>query len=139
MGYTPQIINGGYVLFAAQASECPLCKKLMVKRVGKYRFESSFFSSWINMDQDAQMKNAGLVYLSDVKVNDEHICEECEKSGKATFKCQLCGEDKPTNMIQESFGYPADFLCSDCYETVSAKTWNEKCDQLEAWHSNDFD
>ena len=28
------------------------------------------------------------------------------------------------NKIQDQFGDPSEFLCSDCYETVSAKEWN---------------
>jgi len=139
MEYTPKIINDRYVLFVAQAIKCPICEKLMVKKVPRDYYTQSFFPGYINMNQDAQMNRAGLVYISDVKVDDCNICVECKESGKADFKCDLCGERKPTEKIQESFGYPPDFLCKDCYDTTPAKIWEEKIEQLESDHRYDFE
>ena len=139
MIYTPQIIDRKYVLFAAHGTECPICKKIMVKKLQKHYFEYSFFPTWLDMNQDAQMKRAGLVYAGRTKVDDDDICEECEEAGKADFKCELCGERKSTDKIQESFGDPADFLCKDCYEITTAKAWDEKCDQLEEEHKYDYE
>jgi hypothetical protein len=139
MGYTPQVIDGKYVLFAAQGRECPICKKIMIKKLQRYYFENSFFPAWVEMNQDAQMKRAGLVYVGGAKVDDEYICEECEKAGKADFKCELCGERHPTSEIQERFGDPADFLCKSCYETTTAKVWEEKCDELQEEHKYDYE
>jgi len=139
MEYTPQIIDGKYILFAAHGRECPICKKLMVKKLTKYYLENSFFPAWMEMSQDAQMKRAGIVYVGSARVDDEYICIECEEAGKTDFKCELCGERKPTEKIQEMFGGPADFLCKDCYETATAKAWDEKCDQLQDKHKYDFE
>ena len=134
--YTPKVVEDGYALFAAKITECSICHKLMVKRL-KFP-NSSFFPMWRNNDQDAQMTRAGFVYISDIKVDDNYICVECKQQGKADFKCELCDERKPTSKIQESFGNPSVFLCRDCYETVPAKIWDEKCDELEEEHRYDF-
>ena len=139
MEYTPKIIDGKYMLFAAQAEQCPICKKIMVKKLSRYYNEQAFFPAWMEMNQDAQMKRAGLVYVGSVRVDDDVICDECEKAGKVDFKCELCGERKPANKIQERFGDPADFLCKDCYEIIPAKVWDEKCDQLEEEHKYDYE
>lgn len=139
MGHIPHIIEKNYILFAAQGRECPICKKLMAKKLNRHYFEKSFFPVSIEMNQDAQMKRAGLVYVGSVKVDDEYICVECEESGKTDFKCELCEQRKPTEKIQKRFGDPSEFLCKDCYETTTAKVWKEKCDQLEYDHEFDFE
>lgn len=135
--YTP-IIKDKYVLFAAQGTECPVCKKIMVEKVDRNGLRRSFFPFWFEMCQDAQMKRANIVYVSNTKVDDDNICIECEKSGKADFKCELCGERKPTSKIKESFGDPPDYLCDDCYKITPAKTWDDKCDELEQEHRYDY-
>lgn len=138
MEYTPKIINDKYVLFAAESRKCPLCGKIMIKKVPSY-FKNSFFPVWCEMNQDAQMKRANLVYISTTMVDNEYICEECDKGGKANFKCELCGDRKSTNKIQETFGDPPVFLCEDCYETIPAKKWDVKCEQLLDEHRYDFE
>ena len=97
------------------------------------------FPMYIKIDQKAQMKEAGLVYQTSIFVDDEPICEECEKLGKADFECAICEKRHTTDKIEESIGYPPEFLCKNCYETVSAKEWNEKYDELLKDHRYDFE
>lgn len=133
--YTPKIHEGGkYVEMLIEAKKCPICSKVMI-----HKAKAGIFPMYIAINQDAQMKNAGIVFTSNVSVDDKLICVECEASGKADFKCELCGERRPTNLIQESFGYPPEFLCKVCYETVPAKQWDEKTDELYDQHKYDFE
>jgi len=48
-------------------------------------------------------------------VNIETIENKKEES---SFKCVLCKEKYPLNMIKGNFGDPPEFLCSKCYERM---------------------
>jgi hypothetical protein len=116
------------------AKKCKCCQKVMIEKETK-----NLFPNFYAINQKAQMKAAGLVYMTATLVDDEPICIECEESGKASFLCELCDERKTTDKKQESFGDPAEFLCKDCYESVPAKKWHEKVDELQESHRWDFE
>jgi hypothetical protein len=140
--YKPKIhkmYGNVYVEMLLEANECPLCGKVMIKK-SPSRF-NNIFPNYFRLNQDAQMKEAGMVYESDIEVDGEWICVECAKAGKATFLCALCGERKPSDTEQESFGIGAfsHYLCKDCYETVSANVWDKKCKELRNKHKYDYE
>jgi hypothetical protein len=123
-----------YVEMLLKADECPICGKVMIKKVNSW-FDN-LFSCYFGLNQDAQMKEADMVYKSNIEIDGEPICVECAKAGKATFLCALCGERWPSDTEQESFGLGAfpDHLCENCYKTVPAKVWDEKCKELRNRH-----
>lgn len=135
--YTPKIIENTHVVYlemVIEATKCYLCKKIMLpKKSGR------IFPKYMNMDQDAQMKRAGFVYSTNIEVDGKRICVECKNAGKADIQCVLCNEKKPSDKVQQSFGYPPEYLCKDCYETKPAKIWEEKCDKLLEDHLYDLD
>ncbi len=118
-------------LFAVETDECPLCKKTMVTEIPKH---TGIIPNWVKLSQEAQMKGTGLVYTGNARVDDHLVCRECEEAGKADFKCELCKRRHPTSKIKESFGEPAEFLCTDCYEAVPAKEWDTKVEELNEQH-----
>lgn len=133
--YIPKIHEGGrYVEMLLEAKKCKCCNKVMITKE-----TNNLFPMYYAINQEAQMKAAGLVYITSTLVDDEPICIECEQSGKASFLCALCEERKTTDKKQESFGDPAEFLCKDCYESVPAKKWDEKVDELRESHYWDFE
>lgn len=137
--YTPKIHEDGrYVEMIIQAEKCPICKKVMIKKVKEYMLDKLFPAYW-KMNQEAQAKRAGIVFKSTTKVDDENICEECEKAGKADFLCALCNERKSTDKIQESIGDAPEFLCKDCYDTVPVKIWDDKLNKLQEAHRYDYE
>jgi len=137
--YTPKIYEDGrYVEMIIQAEKCPICKKVMIKKVKEYMLDKLFPTYW-QMNQEAQAKRAGIVFKCTTKVDDENICEECEKAGKADFLCALCNERKSIDKIQESIGDAPEFLCKDCYDTVPAKIWDDKLDELQEAHRYDYE
>jgi len=140
--FRPELITiegaRAYGLMMVELHRCPICSKWMLYKEVK-RWEGTPFPRWVKIDFDAQLKKAGWVTVSQVKVDDHHICDECASAGKADFLCALCGKRKPTSEIQERFGDPSEFLCKQCYETVPAKQWEEKVESLEADHRWDFD
>jgi hypothetical protein len=136
MEYIPKI-HDGYVEMMVEYEKCPICNKVMIQRLVGY--DNRLFPAWIQMTQEAQAKRAGIVFKGSVKVDDDLICEECEKSGRADFLCAICNTRQSTDEIQESFGYPPEFLCKECYNTVPAKTWDEKVSELHEAHRYDYD
>lgn len=135
-GFTPKKINEDSAIFMIRLEPCHLCQKDMVtKPEGGY----DTWPHWIGNDLKAQTERAGFVFRSRIKVDDEYICTECEQKGRATFECALCGQRKPTDKIKSSFGDPPEFLCMDCYESVPAKTWEEKIKELHKQHRYDFE
>lgn len=134
--YTPTLYRTDSGFFYAEMlielEICPICGKPMIlKRHG--------FPLYYKINQDAQMKNAEIQYISKSKYNNKYICCECAESGKSKFTCYICKTDKPSDKLHSSFGDPADHLCTDCYETVSAKRWNEIEDNLIEEHRYDFE
>lgn len=141
--YTPKIHpmrgKGRYIEFLLEGRECHLCNAIMLKKTKPEHSYDGLFPNYVRINQEAQMKAAGITFQSSVKVDDEPICKECAEAGKADFLCAMCEQRKPTSKINESYGDPAEYLCKDCYETVPAKVWDEKLDQLSEAHRYDFD
>ena len=135
--YTPKIVENTHVVYlemVVEAKKCHLCKKIMLPKTDR-----GVFPNYIHMNQDAQMGRAGFVYSTNTEVDGECICIECKDAGKVDILCALCNERKPSDKEQESFGYPPEYLCKDCYETKPAKVWEEKCDELRDSHRYDFE
>lgn len=130
----PLIIDDSHIKMIVRAEKCSICEKLMVEK-GNY----GVFPSCFEETQEAQIKlNERIVFKSKSETNDGKICIECHDAGKASFKCELCGEVRPTNEIEVSFGDPAEHLCKICYGEVSAKDWDKKVEELENEHQYDF-
>lgn len=116
-------------------AKCPICDRaMMYKSTG--RVFSPFGDSY---RQKILMKELGIVFISSSKKDDNPICEVCAEKGKASFTCSLCGKELQSNMIKESFGDPAEYLCTECYTTVPASVWDEKVKKLEEAHRWDFE
>lgn len=125
-----------YGVMIVELYVCPICNRYMVIAPSKYH---GTFPARYDHDFDAQMKRVGWVKMSDVKQDDNNVCVECVRAGKATFLCVLCEQRKPTDKIQYSFGDPPEFACRDCYETVSAKRWTEAINALDNRHRYDHE
>ena len=136
--YCPHLLEGNWAEMLVELKKCHICGKFMLPDYHNY-FAKSIFPTYFPIDFDAQLKKAGWGKMSDIKVDDEYICQECAKAGKADFLCVLCKQRKPTDKEKESFGDPPEFLCSDCYETIPAKVWDEKVEELHGLHRYDFE
>ncbi len=135
--YTPKIHKDRSFWFAEMliaVKGCHFCEKPMIFKTGQGLFPPQF-----HIRLDDQMKNAGIVFMGTIRVDNKEICVECEAAGKADFKCELCEQRYLSDQKKESFGYPAEYLCKKCYEITPAKIWDEKVSQLESEHRYDFD
>lgn len=139
MSYTPQKIDETTISFAVSLKTCYKCQRRMVSKPPGQYFEKNTFPNCSENNFENQAKRAGLVFQSNIKVDDNYICEECKQSGSADFLCAICKKRKPFPKEKFSFGDPPEFLCSDCYETVSAKTWDSEVEELSDKHKYDFE
>ena len=114
--------------------QCPICGKQMM-----CKDKNELFPRYVGETQDAQMKEAGIVYISRSKKDDDYICVECEKAGLSSFTCTICEEEKPTSKMQNSFGDPPEYVCLDCYSKIPAKEWDEKIKRIEEAHRYDYE
>ena len=136
--YCPHIIGKQYAEMLVEIGVCSICKNYMIPDYdGQYR--RSVFPLYRYLNFDAQVERAGWEKMSSITVDDKYICQKCAESGKADFLCALCNERKPSDKNKESYGDPPEFLCCDCYENVSAKTWEEKTSELYDVHKYDWE
>jgi hypothetical protein len=135
--FTPKI-EGSYGIMAVEVHSCAVCKKTMVFGPDRQYLRQTF-PLYQDMAFGKQLDRAGWEQASDMEVDGKHMCQKCAKAGLAMFECALCGQKVAGNAVEESFGDPAEFLCKRCYETVPAKTWNEKVTALRERHRYDFD
>ena len=126
-----------YGVMLVELDNCPKCGKYMVSPEGN-RWASPF-PIYNEYAFDSQIKAAGWVEKSHVKIDDHVICQECASSGRADFECSLCRKRYPSDQVQESFGDPPEFLCQSCYRTVPAKDWESKVEKLKNSHRYDFE
>ena len=138
--YTPEFTKRGAKL-EILVSTCGTCNRKMLnitsKQVGRLR---GLFPYFYGASLRAQLERANIMFRGDTKDKDDHyICEECDKSGKSTFICALCEEERTSELKHDSWGDPPEFLCTVCYETVPAKTWEKKERKLYDSHRYDFE
>jgi len=140
--FVPELIeNEGYAKVIIQLSKCSVCNRPMIKMEKKdtQRMRNLFPYYW-KTNLDSQLKRAGIQYEGTSKdTRDNYVCEECSKAGKGSFTCALCGEERSTDLKEESFGDPPEYLCKVCYESVSASVWSKKTDELYKSHRWDFE
>lgn len=133
--WTPKIVGDGkypYGLFMLQIYRCEICNRLcMHSPVGA-------FPSYNRNNQEAQMKRAGIVALGYSGTEQEPVCAVCVSENKITITCAICNETRSANDVEERVGSPPEFLCKFCYETVSAKAWQDKMDELRDSHQWDY-
>jgi len=114
---------------------CPTCAKLMIRLSDGGPFQLFPY----DLSFKSQVERAGWVYVSDAEVDEKRICHECKAAGRASFVCAMCKETRRMDQEEESFGEPAERLCSVCFETVTAKVWAAKVRELREDHRWDFE
>lgn len=134
--FTPCLVPGSRELayFMLRVKTCAACDTTMV--YGSDSFPNQDTSSLM-----AQLERANWEFASGI-VSDFHggeLCETCANQGKAQFKCWLCEQAYPYVEAQERIGDPPDILCKHCYETESAKEWEEAKEAIYRRHRYEHD
>ena len=69
-----------------------------------------------------------------------HIGKEIERMREGLlYSCSLCGIDYLESEIEEKVGYPPEYICKHCYETVPAKEYDEHTSKLHNEHRWDYE
>ena len=137
--FVPVALDDSHGIMAVNLSACPTCSRRMVWRPS-VAYHVHTFPQYIGDNFDAQAKHAGWAVASSQKNElGRPICEECAKEGKSSFLCALCNEIKPSTKEKLSFGDPPEFLCSDCFSTVTAEKWDKAEEELMERHRYDFE
>lgn len=131
--FTPKKANG-YFTFRVRTECCGQCKKEMIH---KPEAHNRTFPEYVDDNLKAQAGRAGLAINSGSEFEGRFVCEDCINSGVVNFVCLLCYKTKKTNEIKASFGTAEHHLCGDCYETVPAKVWDDKVNELNKEHEWD--
>jgi len=97
------------------------------------------FSGWIGESIDDQLQRAGWRKRVYVGGDHEYLCAACVARGEGGFTCALCGQKRQLRESYRSFGGPPEHLCVTCYETVSAKVWEQTIEQLREAHRYDYE
>lgn len=126
--HTPTFLGDRLALFAVELSTCKFCNVKMIQDC------RGPFPGWRGNDLKAQAKRAGIAIQDSTW---DKACKPCIAQDKVIFECDLCEQQKPSSKHQNTIGDPGSHLCKDCYETVSAKVWEEKEDQLMDKHRYD--
>jgi hypothetical protein len=134
--FTPKIIDkeGGYGILMVRLRKCKYCGGWMFDE------ENSYPSPCYENGIDKQLERAGWKKQGYVGMQtlDVQICEECVGKDAKTFLCAICGKQKKSSEIEECIGYSAEYLCKDCFSSISAKEWDEKVEELEEKHKWDY-
>lgn len=99
--------------FELIVSECPSCHRLMMPYVSH--------KAWPD-NREAQKQLHNLIEAGQYSYRyQDYICEDCVKS--ATVVCYLCKQERANDEIRTQWGDRC--LCERCFETVTAKVWDE--------------
>ena len=140
-------INGLYVPLSIPLRTCPCCQSRMLdlspyvlKLLAQAEDQRGSYFKEKDNRISAQLERAGVVPSSDVlDTNDQPVCEACVKAGRVTFICFGCKRENPVNLIHFTQpGDPCESVCIPCYESHTAKVWDQIIKDLAEKHRWDF-
>ena len=117
-----------------ELDHCPICNGVIIENISSRIFPQNLQNTF-----QKQVEAAGWSLASNVMVDGDRICAKCDEKDLATFACAICQDYKRSSELRLSIGWPPEYLCIECYKTVSAETWDKMVDKLEARHRYDFE
>lgn len=135
--YTPTIIheNNGdvYLTVMIQGARCQGCSLVMIQD-----WKSDAIPVYWKASLSEQAKRASVVFRSYTHdASGKELCKACAPT-KGGFVCAMCNQRQRGDLSKVSFGDPAEHMCLVCYETRSAKEWDELAHRLLVKHQYDF-
>lgn len=120
---TQEVVYNGtrYGVVVVEILKCKSCESDMVSPIE--RSDQSPFT--FRLPMSSQIEQAGRKMAAGAK----GVCADCYESGNITENCRICEEDRKPSEIEETIGGKY-HLCKPCYETVSAKEWEDTIDNL---------
>jgi len=131
--FTPTVLAPGFGVVMVATETCAACMRTMI-RTGT----GAGFPAFWRAGRVEQMKRAGWAERAyATNASDKPLCKDCAPTAGA-FRCALCKQERH-GVAEDSYGDPAEHLCTPCYETVPAKVWDEKDRELQKAHRYDFE
>jgi hypothetical protein len=131
--FTPYVLTPGFGVVMVEVAICTKCERQTLTIENGWKCPPYYKAA-----RAAQMKRAGWVDRAYATTAEGAVlCVECAPVA-AAFKCALCQKQRH-GKPQDSYGDPAEHLCTPCFETVPAKVWAEKTDELYKEHRYDFE
>jgi hypothetical protein len=135
--FIPGVVAGHYGLLLVELQRCSVCGRQMLHRDAKRA--QKIFPLYLALTLKAQLNRANWRLASGITdKNNDVICESCAAENLGSFVCVLCGIERPSEAVQQSIGDPPDYLCKICYDSVTARAWERKIDELEKDHRYDY-
>lgn len=134
--FLPEVIDevNGYGIILIRLRKCTYCNAWM--------FDERKSNLEIGKNEiGEQLKRAGWKRQGELGMSTlgTLICEDCIRNNAESFKCVLCGKKKKSSEIKRCIGYPAEYLCKECYSSVAAEIWDKKVEELEKMHKWDYE
>lgn len=121
-------------IFALKCNPCGCCNKPMIPDI-----DSRLFPTWIKINQNSQLERSEINVASKSNKDNKQICKVCEAEGRSSFICSLCNMNRKSDLKEFTVGDPESCLCKVCYDTVTAKEWENKKEELFQKHRYDYD
>lgn len=131
--FTPHVLEPGYGVVMVEIKPCAKCGRQTLAIENGWKCPAYWKAA-----RAEQMRRAG--WVDRAPVTDrmaQTLCVECAPDG-AVFTCALCKQERH-GAPEDVFGDPPEFLCVPCFETVTAKVWAAKEDELREAHRYDFE
>ena len=125
-----------YENFELKVIICPKCNKKMID--AEYWKLFSVFPIYHKKALKIQLSKRNMVVRSEIKNNDyAYVCKTC--IGLAEFKCYSCKEQRLIKNKKYTHGDPPDHLCKECFNTKTAKEWEDLEDEIVEKHQWDYE
>lgn len=110
------------VLLEVSLEPCVYCRRLMVAEAWT-KYGSPFAHTLPGQMEKNNWTTRGASIPGTER--DEYACVDCVAAGKVKFTCAICEQERTSEFLHEEHYDEAE--CTICYETISAKIWEE-------WH-----
>lgn len=120
--------------FKLEIKTCPKCNKKMINASHNALRQS--FPGYNKLNLETQLSKKDMVIRSETEEGYHYLCENCEDNME--FKCWGCKETRLKKDIKWKYGDPPDFLCIHCYNTKTAKEWNDLRSEIDDNHRWDY-
>jgi len=86
---------------------------------------------------ESQLARAAMSIEDSTEVGGQKVCGECVKAGTVQVECQGC--HKQVSLNETHFSIPPDYICAECFQTLTAANYADLVEEIETKHQYDDD
>lgn len=125
--FTPCMVPGGNdeAYFIVKMNRCARCHLPMLDNV------KAGVAPGSTPSLAPQARRAGWKISSGQSpMGEGYICQECFEADPRRYECLLCGEKREKKEVKRQFKHADEILCIHCFNTVSARVWDDAEERL---------